>query len=211
MKATGRRPSRKNPFFCNMCDDRLPAGGIEMDIAVLFADVRGSTALGEKLGPTAFAELLNRFYATATQVLLPHFAIIDKMIGDEVMALFIPFGDIPYRKTAAIAAEELLRAVGYGDPGEPWLPLGAAVHSGLAYVGKVGTAGVNDFTALGDTVNTASRLQAEAKAGEMILSDPVFADVADRYPLAIQRTVNLRGKKEPLSIRVLRLESPAPN
>lgn len=206
MKATGRRPSRKNPMFCNMCDDRLPPGGIEMDIAVLFADVRGSTVLGERLGPTAFADLLNRFYAAATAVLVPRFAIIDKMIGDEVMALFIPFGDQAFRRNAVSAAEELLRAVGYGEQGEPWLPVGIGVHSGQAYVGKVGTEGVNDFTALGDTVNTASRLQALAKAGEIVLSEPVFADVARSYPSAEQRTVDLRGKEASISVRVLRLE-----
>lgn len=204
MKATGRRPSRKNPMFCNMCDDRLPPGGIEIDIAVLFADVRGSTQLGERLGATAFAELLNRFYAAATEVLVPKLAVIDKLIGDEVMALFIPFGSKSYRRTAALAAEELLRAVGYGGRGEPWLPLAAGVHSGPAYVGKVGTAGVGDFTALGDTVNTAARLQALAQAGELVLSEQVFADVAGEYPEAAQRTVEVRGKGEPLAVRVVR-------
>lgn len=59
----GRRASRKNPNFCNYCDDMLPPGGAEVDVAVLFADVRGSTALGERLGPTAFAALLDRFTA----------------------------------------------------------------------------------------------------------------------------------------------------
>lgn len=73
-----------------MCCDRLPLGGAELDIAVLFADLRGSTAMGEHLAPSAYAALLNQFYNSATEVLVSHDAIIDKLIGDEVMALFIP-------------------------------------------------------------------------------------------------------------------------
>jgi adenylate cyclase len=68
----------------------LPPGGAELDIAILFADVRGSTQLGERLGPAEYASLLNRFYKAATETLIRHDAIIDKLIGDEVMALFIP-------------------------------------------------------------------------------------------------------------------------
>jgi hypothetical protein len=86
----GYRPSRLNPNLCAACCEKLPPGGAEVDIGVLFADVRGSTALGEQLGATAFAALLNRFYRTATAVLVAHDALIDKLIGDEVMALF-PF------------------------------------------------------------------------------------------------------------------------
>src|SRR5438309_11183978 len=85
----GRKPSRKNPNLCQACFDRLPSGGIEIDIGVVFADVRASTAIGEQSTATEFAERLNRFYATATDVLIHHDAIVDKLIGDEVMALVI--------------------------------------------------------------------------------------------------------------------------
>jgi Adenylate and Guanylate cyclase catalytic domain len=68
----------------------LPPGGAEIDIAILFADVRGSTQLGERLGPAEYASLLNRFYKAATETLIRYDAVIDKLIGDEVMALFIP-------------------------------------------------------------------------------------------------------------------------
>ena len=96
---------------------QLMVGGAEVDIAVLFADVRGSTALGEQLGPQAFAATLNRFYHAATEALTQHDAIVDKLIGDEVMALFIPGVCGPeYRRHAAEAALALLHAVGYGEP-----------------------------------------------------------------------------------------------
>ena len=201
----GTRPSRKNPHMCNLCEDGLPPGGAEVDIAVLFADVRGSTALAERLGPSAFAALLNRFYRMANDVLLANRGIIDKMVGDEVMALYIPSSGPEYRRAAVQAAEKLLRAVGYGGTEQPWLPLGIGVHAGLAYVGKVGTSGVGDFTALGDTVNTAARLQAEAAAGEVLLSEALYESVTGDYPGLEQRVVALRGKEEPMAIRVFRL------
>ena len=89
LAAAGFSPSRKNPNLCSRCCDALPAGGAEVDVAVLFADVRGSTALGQRGAAADFASLLNRFYIAATQTLLRHDAVIDKLIGDEVMAFFV--------------------------------------------------------------------------------------------------------------------------
>ena len=161
------------------------------------------------MSPSSFAQLLNRFYATASEALLGHNAMIDKMVGDEVMALFIlgPTGP-GYRQAAVHAAAGLMGALGYAD-GEPWLPVGIGVHAGLAYVGKVGTSEIHDFTALGDTVNTAARLQAEAKPGEIVIGESLYADVAADYPDLEQRTLTLKGKQEPVRVRVLRT-GPAP-
>jgi len=199
----GFTPSRKNPNLCAKCCDTLPPGGLEVDIAVLFADVRGSTALGEQLGPAAFAAMLNRFYRAATEALIRYDAIIDKLIGDEVMALFIPGICGPeYHRRAAEAGAALLRAVGYGESGTPWLALGGAVHSGMAYVGNVGS-DVVDFTALGDTVNTASRLASSAAGGEVLLSETAYAKVADHFPNLKQRTLELRGKEALIEVRSL--------
>jgi adenylate cyclase len=202
----GFRRSRKNPNLCSRCCDVLPPGGVELDIAVLFADVRGSTAMGEKLEPSAYAESLNRFYCAATEVLVRHDAIIDKLIGDEVMALFIPGICGPaYCRRAAEAAFGLLQTVGYGRTTAPWMPIGVAVNSGLAYVGNVGSEGVVDFTALGDAVNTTSRLASTAAAGEVLLSEPVYATVAREFPGLEQRFLSLRGKEGEVATRVYRL------
>jgi adenylate cyclase len=199
--------SRKNPNLCSRCCDSLPPGGAELDIAVLFADVRGSTSLGERLEPANYAALLNWFYDVATGVLVRYDAIIDKLIGDEVMALFIPGICGPnYHRRAADAAFALLRAVGYGSR-EPRLPIGAAVNSGLAYVGNVGGPGVHDFTALGDTVNTAARLASNAAAGEVMLSEAVYESARGRLPHLPQRRLELRGKEAPLTVRVHDLRS----
>jgi adenylate cyclase len=200
----GFTPSRKNPNLCAKCCDRLPAGGAEVDIAILFADVRGSTSIGEHLEPGAFAALMNRFYSEATRVLIAHDAIIDKLIGDEVMALFIPgICGAQYHRRAVDAAAQLMRAVGYGSRSGPWIPVGAAVHSGLTYVGNVGAEGVVDFTALGDTVNTTARLAQNAGAGEVLLSDAICAVIGTQYPLRDAHTVTLRGREAPVQVRVL--------
>lgn len=199
----GFAPSRKNPNFCMRCYEGLGQGGAEVDIAVLFADIRGSTKMAEGLRPAAFAEVLDRFYRTATEVLVGHDAIIDKLIGDEVMALFIPGICGPqYRRRAAQAALALMRAVGYGASGEPWMPVGAAVHAGLCFVGNVGGTTISDFTALGDPVNVAARLVATAAAGEVMLSEPIYSAGRTQFPGLEQRTLELRGKEEPVPVWV---------
>ena len=199
----GFTPSRKNPNVCTACCEKLPRGGAEVDIAILFVDVRGSTALGEQLQPAAFAAVLNRFYDAATEVLIRHDAIIDKLIGDEVMALFIRGICGPdYHRRAVQAAAALLRALGYGTPAPPWLEIGGAINSGLTYVGNVGGE-VVDFTALGDTVNTASRLASSAAAGEILLSEAMYEVVATSFPDLAMRTLSLRGKDNPVQVRVL--------
>jgi adenylate cyclase len=193
----GFTPSRKNPNLCAACCDKLPPGGLEIDIAVLFADVRGSTSSGEHMRPAEFAGQMNRFYKAATDVLLRHDALIDKLIGDEVMALFLPgIAGKQFCRRAAEAGVDLLREAGYRPGGTPWLSLGVAVHFGPAYVGNVGPEGVVDFTALGDTVNTTARLQGEAAAGELILSSDLLAQ-CDRSPqmASERRTLSLVGGK----------------
>ena len=150
------------------------------------------------------ATLLNRFYKAATEVLVRHDAIIDKLIGDEVMALFIPGICGPqYHQRAARAALDLLTAVGYHRAGRAWMPIGAAVNSGIAYVGNVGGDNVVDFTALGDPVNTAARLASVVGAGEALLSETVYASVTRDFPNLERRTLSLRGKEAPVDVRVL--------
>jgi len=193
----GRRPSRKNPNLCQYCFDHLPSGGIEIDIGILFADVRGSTSVGEQSTATEFAGHLNRFYASATEVIIRHDGLIDKLIGDEVMALFIRgLAGPDYRRKAADAAIELAAAV--GD-----LPVGVAATAGIAFVGNVGSGTVMDFTALGDAVNIGARLQSLASPGEVVLSSDLYALVAQDHPDARSVRVDVRGRDEPVDVHVL--------
>jgi len=202
---TGIRQSRKNPNFCNLCDDALPQGGAEVDIAVLFADVRGSTGLAEKMDPKAFAALLNRFYDAASQALLPFNAMIDKMVGDEIVAIFFPNTGAHYRGNAVHAAVDLLRLLGYGARGGGWIPVGVGVNAGVAFAGRVGVGEVHDFTALGDTVNTGARLQAEARAGEIVMSEDLYREIEQEHPGLERRTFDLRGREAKFEGRVLKV------
>ncbi len=199
----GYRRWNKNPTMCNVCYRGLPDGGAEVDIAVMFADFRDSTALGEHMDPAAFAGLLNRFYKVAIDVLAPHRAIIDKLIGDEVMAFFVPMGTKDARSAAVAAAVELMGRFSEVLPEEATPRLGIGLNAGLAFVGKVGEGEVADVTALGDTVNAAARLQGEAKAGEIVMSEDIYQAVAVGYPSLESRVVQLRGREAPMDVRVL--------
>jgi adenylate cyclase len=199
----GFRPSRKNPNLCSRCCDALPVGGAEVDIAVLFADIRGSTALGEHGGPGDFAALLTRFYMTASHILLHYDAVIDKLIGDQVMAFFVKGISGPlYRRRAVEAGAELLRAVGYGSEARPWVELGVAVNAGVAYVGNVGGA-VVDFTALGDPVNVAAHMQQSAEGGQLLVAAGVDDELLAGVP---RRTLAIRGREQPIAAFVVNAE-----
>lgn len=203
-RAMGMGPSRKSPQVCAACCEKMPTGGYEIEIAVLFADVRGSTQLAEELGPTAYANTLNRFYATATKVLIRHGATIDKLIGDEVMAFFVPgFAGPAFKRKAVEAGRTLLTGLGYGNKGAPWISVGIGVDAGVAYVGNVGSEGYVDFTALGDPVNTAKRIQSAARSGELLVGDGAFGAVTGLYPSGESRVVSVKGKDEPITVHAI--------
>jgi adenylate cyclase len=113
------RPARMSPNFCNFCEELMPLGGAEVDTAVLFADLRDSTTMGENLSPAEFAALLNRFYHATSHVLIAAQSMIDKLVGDEIMALYVPAMGADYRERAVVAGIRLLQAVGYTRDSEP--------------------------------------------------------------------------------------------
>src|SRR5919108_4497683 len=199
MRMIDRSPWNKNPSICGFCFKQLEKGrgGAEIELSMLFADVRGSTGLAETMGPAAFRRLLDRFYREATNVLVARNAILDKFVGDEVVALFLPVlaGD-DHAHDAIEAARALLAATGHGTPAGPWIPLGAGVHTGLAYVGSIGDT-VTDFTALGDSVNVTARLASAAADGEIPVS-AASAAAAELDPSLESRTLSLRGRVQPL-------------
>jgi adenylate cyclase len=209
VRPLGLGPSRKNPQLCALCFEKAPMGGYDMEIGVLFADIRGFTSMAERSEPGAMAELLNRFYATATQILCRH-AIIDKLVGDEVMALYLPMlFDDDVAQHMVTDARELLQAAGYGAADEPWVKLGVGLDYGRAFVGNVGSGAVKDFTAIGDVVNTASRLQGAAAGGEIVISSRVHALAGDHAPGATPRELELKGKTEPERAMVIEMSNAA--
>ncbi len=203
----GKRPSRKNPNFCDICSLAMPIGGTEIELSMLFADVRGSTALAEAISPLQFSRILNNFYRVASDILVASDALIDKFVGDEVIGLYVPgFAGPDHARRAIESAEAILCATGHGGTGtEPWLPIGVGVHTGTAYVGGVGTAdGVNDLTALGDAVNTTARLAAQAAAGEILASEKAYAASGLDRGNPEQRYLPLKGRTKQVCVRVLR-------
>jgi len=204
MRMLDRGPWEKNPKICGLCFKQLEKarGGAEIELSILFADVRGSTGLAESMGPGAFQKLLARFYREATDALVASDGLVDKFVGDEVVALFLPvLAGHDHAAHAIDAARDLFRATGHGTQAGPWIPLGAGVHTGLAYVGTVGDT-VTDFTALGDSVNVTARLASAAAPGEILVS-AASATAAGLDPSLEARTLTLRGRTEPLDVRVL--------
>jgi adenylate cyclase len=142
------------------------------------------------------AAILRRFYGCAESVLFPE-AILDKLIGDAVMALYLGVVHTQDRAPAIMLghAQRLLRAVGYGRAGGPFVEIGVGLDYGQAFVGNIGERSVHDFTAVGDVVNTASRLQGQARGGEIVYSLRVAAHLASAS--GRPEELQLAGKRAP--------------
>lgn len=210
MHIMGRDQSRYNPRFCEPCSQFENPGGAEVVLTMLFADVRGSTTLAEQMSPLEFSQLVNRFYLAATDVLVRTDAMVDRLVGDEVVGLYLPGMAGPEHPRKAIeAAQNLLHRTGHRDRKGPWLPVGIGVHMGLAFVGVVGGAegGPKDFTALGDNVNIAARLASEARQGEILISDATYAAAGQDLGDLERQQLELKGKQEPVEVRVLRISA----
>ena len=183
-------------------------GGTELEISMLFVDVRGSTGMAEMMSPASFGQLMNRFYKAATDVLIRTDAVIDKLVGDEVIGLYLPLFTGPnHARPAVLAARELLVATGHAEDEGPWLPIGIGVHTGLAFVGTVGGAEgtVTDITALGDNVNVTARLASVAAPGEALISEAAYAAGGVDLGELGSRQLDLKGKSAPIAARVLQV------
>ena len=200
----GRYPS--NPQLCNSCfrESRKHPGGAEIEITALFADIRGSTAMAESMSPGAYSAAVDAYIRLASHAVREPGGIVDKLLGDGVMALFIPgFVGTDHAATALEAARDILRQTS--------LPVGVGVHTGPAWVGFVGGVDdVQDFTALGDAVNVASRLGSEAGAGELLLSAATATSARVETSGLEARRLQLRGRAHAIDAWAEHLEaSPA--
>lgn len=199
LRRVGYAPSRKNPNICARCIEDAPDGGAVVPISVLFADVRGYSSLTERTSSIEVTALLNRFYAAASRALLAHEAVLGQIAGDEVMGLFVPgLAGAAYPRRAVAGARSLLHAMGYGTPDGNWLDVGVGICTGEEYVGNVGGGGFKDFTALGDVTNTAARLQAKTKGGEVLLCASTRDAAIEECAGAVERRFALKGKAEPV-------------
>lgn len=202
-KAIGIRPSAANPNYCRSCFEALPTITHEIEIGVLFADLRGFTSWSETHGSREAADLVNRFYAIANRALTSDDAFID-FIGDQVMAIYVV--DMPSlgARTADIMLAAARRMVDAVRQDAESLPIGAGMHMGKAQVGSLTTGESKSFTAIGDVVNTAARLQSAAGAHEIVVSEKVYGALSGDKPQADRTTLGLKGKAEPLTAFILR-------
>ena len=203
------RPSSFSPRLCNTCEQtmREEEAGAEVEMSMLFADVRGSTTLAEKTTTAEFKKLIQRFYQAATDVLVRHNAMVNRLMGDQVIGLFVPrFAGSGHAKVAVAAALDLLRATGHGDREGPWIPVGIGVNTGLAWVGAVGTKeGVNEIAVLGSAANLAARFSSQAADGEVIISQAAATSAELANSDLESRHLELKGMSQPVSVCVIRL------
>jgi len=190
-------PWDKNPNLCNQCITTLnkkDLSGAEVEISFLFADVRRSSDLARQLGTMEFTRLMQRFYTEATNVLFADDAVIEKFVGDEVVGFFMPLLTGPNHAAAAVrAAKDLLLGTGHGEPNGPWLPLGAGVHTGVAFVGMVSRGSSSDFTAFGDPINVAAHVASQAAPGEILVTDAAVAAAGLATDGLETRELSLKG------------------
>jgi adenylate cyclase len=208
-KPLGFSMSSYSPRLCNNCEKyaRREQGGAEVELSMLFADVRGSTTLAEAVPTLEFQKLIQRFYRATSEVLVAHNAMVNRLMGDQVIGLFVPrFAGSGHAKVAIHAAQELLRATGHEDPQGAWIPVGAGVHTGMAYVGAVGSKeGVNEIAVLGSAANLAARLSSQAADGEVIVSEAAAASAGLEGEGVENRSLELKGISQPVPVRVMRV------
>ena len=199
----GRKQSSLNPQFCNICEDfakKFP-GGAEVEMSMLFADVRGSTALSEQMTATEFQKLINRFFVGATKVIGEEYGLVEKLAGDAVSAFWgAGFAGKDYVARTVRAAQKIQLYMM-----QQQIPVGIGVHAGVAYFGAMGsTDGLINISAIGDEVNTAARLASKALAGEIIVSEKALNQAAIDGNKFESRSLELKGVSEPVKVRVMR-------
>jgi adenylate cyclase len=178
---------------------RFP-GGHEVEMSMLFVDIRGSTSLSESMSPSEFSQLINRFYKVTTGIISAEDGLVEKLAGDEVAAFWgAGFAGSDYVKRTVKAARELARELEKQE-----IPAGIGVHAGRAFFGALGTPdGLTNITAIGDEVNLAARLASKAAAGEIILSERVIEAAGLDGSRWENRTLELKGIASPVSVRVI--------
>ena len=186
--------------LCEIASREFP-GGAEVEMSILFIDIRGSTALSQKLSPTEFNQVISRFYAAATKLIIEDDGLVEKLAGDEVAAFWgAGFAGPDYVKRTIQVAQDLL-----GVMEQQNIPVGIGVHAGVAYFGSIGTAeGLTNISAKGEEVNTAARLASKAAPGEIVVSEQAMKKAGIDGSELESRSLELKGISEPVLVRVMR-------
>lgn len=198
----GKQPSSLNPNFCNMCDEamrRFP-GGAEVEMSMLFADIRGSTELSGRMSAGEFSKLIGRFYSTAARAISEEDGLVEKLAGDSVAAFWgAGFAGPDYVKRTVEVAQRIATLMAHEG-----IPVGVGVHSGVAFFGAVGTPdGMTNMTAVGEEVNLAARLASQAAAGEIVVSEGALKAAGLDTTGLESRSLELKGIQRRVPVRVM--------
>ena len=212
-KLAGVRISRMNPNLCTLCETKFrsvkKAQQVTVPATVLFADVRGYTSLSEEVDAGDMTAMLGEFYDHCSAAVWERDGIVNKLIGDAIFAIYnFPIRRSDHIKQAVLSGIELqlrCRAMTTTKPGERNVPVGVGVgiHTGDVTVGEIGTT-IKDFTAIGEVVNLASRLQGASQPGEVLVTAGVYRHVEREFPAVERRECVLKGIAKPVSAYVLR-------
>ncbi len=181
-------------------------GGSNQKVTVLFADIRGFTAMSEKLEPASVVEVLNEFFTRVTDVIFDHGGMIDKYIGDAVMAVFgapISKGnDAANAVESAIQIQRTMAEMNLDAQARQWpeLAVGIGINTGVVTAGNIGSPRRLEYTVMGDSVNIASRLVTHAPAGQIFISEFTAAELEEKFPLTSLPALRLKGRKERVEI-----------
>ena len=180
----------------------LTLGGARREVSVVFSDLRGYTAFTEQAEPEDVVTLLNDYFHVATEVIFSREGTLDKFQGDAVMAFFNAPEDQPDHSYLAVdAALALQRAIAERNArGEVTLTFGIGVHVGEAVVGNVGANQAMNYTAIGDTVNVAKRLQEFAAPGEVLITAALVQRLGDRVQVEAVGEVAVKGRSQPVEV-----------
>jgi adenylate cyclase len=181
-------------------------GGVNQTITVLFSDIRGFTALSETENPEVIVGLLNRYFSAMTEVIFKHGGTLDKFLGDGIMALFGAPTATPDDAANAVkaAAEMQTRLLDLNSEleaeGQKPIAIGIGLHTGVATVGYIGSDARSEYTAIGDTVNLASRLESNTVGGQILISDATAIASHSVMPLVKRDPIVVKNRKQPVGI-----------
>lgn len=201
-KTFGIKKSKMHPNMCTFCENNfakiMKQKQVPVSTTILFADIRGYTDLSQQIEAIKLNELLHLFYDRCSAAIWERDGIVNKFIGDAVLAIFnFPLIRKEHVQNAVSAAvqlqqdcKQLKEETGISDVYT--LGVGVGIHTGECYMGEVGTT-YKDFTAIGPVVNLTSRLQGAAGIGEIMVTQEVFNEVQHQFPDAKKKTLTLKG------------------
>jgi adenylate cyclase len=204
-------PAISKKITAEAADIRL--GGESQRITLLFADVRGFTTMAEQMRPREAVEVLNEFFDRMTKVIFEHDGTLDKYLGDGLMALFgAPFAlqnDAEAAVRAAVSMQKSLAELNKTSGRAP-ISIGIGIHTGEAVVGFLGTERRMDYTAIGDTVNVASRLTSQAGPDQIVISAATYTQLCREIPCSQLAAMKLKGRAAPIDVHEVLWREPLP-